>query len=126
MSDAIELGYDPNGSGKLIPKGKSSKKMLTRAEWEALPTVAITNMVNRHDRDAKTYQVWKVGIYDSPDGPLPIASIESATGPIEHRLPVEFVPWVEHCIGMAMMGANAFPAQVEFAKLNGEYHVRMK
>jgi hypothetical protein len=126
MSEYFELGYDPSGSGKLIPKGKSAKKMLTRAEWQALPTLSFRTITDPNKEDGEVYKVKKVGIYNSPEGPMPVAVVEDASGLTEYQLPVPLFPWVETCIGMAMIGSNAFPCLVEFGILDGKHYAKMK
>jgi hypothetical protein len=122
----FELGFEPGGSGKLIPKGKSAKKMLTRAEWQALPTLAFRTITDPHEQGGEVYRIKKVGAYHSREGAMPVAVVEGASGPIEYQLPVQLLPWVQDCVGMAMMGMNPFPCQVEFGIVNGAYYAELK
>jgi transcriptional regulator with XRE-family HTH domain len=122
----FELGYDPSGSGKLIPKGKSAKKMLTRAEWQVLPALTFRTITDPYKEDGEVYKVKKVGIYHSPEGPMPVAVVEDASGLTEYQLPLQLLPWVETCIGMAMIGRNVFPCLVELGILDGRHYAEMK
>jgi hypothetical protein len=122
----FELGYDPSGSGKLILKGKVVKKMLTRAEWQALPTLAFRTITGAHEQGGEVYQVKKVGFYHSREGAMPVAVVEGASGLTEYQLPLQLLSWAEDCVGMAMMGMNPFPCLVEFGIVNDAYYAELK
>jgi hypothetical protein len=116
--DIYELGYE---GGKLVPRGKSQKKVLTRKEWEGLPKLDFPILSSPHEQ-GRVYLVQKVGYYHSADGPLPIAVIQGT----EYQLPSDLFQWVQDCIGRAIMGANPFPCDVEFSAVGGAHRAEFR
>lgn len=120
----------------------SNKFVVTDVEgWLSLPKIEIPSLSSEKETGS-VFDVKKVGFVladkneckasglNAPEAPggrstLPTAVVLFGDEYELCSLPLELSGWVQHCVGMAHAGMNAFPTKVEFGVLNNRAYAEI-
>ena len=100
---SIKKEYIINDRGAKVYLDPSNHEMLL------IPEVADTS------HKGLVYEVLSVGFHYQTHSPC--ITIQEDDGAVLYLLPMELANWVRHCLLVAQVGGNFFPAKVEFGEL---------